>query len=113
MMTQHTFNAYSTAASFRNTIVNLNRTPEDMAREAALVDAYNRGMNAQSQALKRREKDLLKFKDDSLCNLPPHFRDQALQADSAPVPSEMNPPTHTPPIPGYDPQESYGRPDNN
>jgi hypothetical protein len=91
----------------------LNRTPEDLAREAALVDAYSRGMNAQHLAMQRRERNLKNFKDNALCDLPAHFRVQALAPDAAPVPDEMNPPTHTPPIPDYDPQETYGRPDTN
>jgi hypothetical protein len=115
---QHTHNKkkkkkkkYSKATSFRNTIVNLNRTPEDLAREAALVDAYSRGMNAMHLAMQKRNRDMFAAKDNALCELPMHFRVAALVPDTAPVPDEMNPPTHTPPIPDYDTQASYGRPD--
>jgi len=48
-----------------------------------------------------------------VCNLPPLFRAAALERDLSPVPSEINPPTHTPPIEGYDPQESFARQSQN
>jgi hypothetical protein len=97
------------AMSFRNTVVDLNRTEADLAKEAALVDAYNRGMNAVTKAVDRREQLMLQLKGEALTHLPPQFRAAAMERDLSAVPSDMNPPTHTPPIDDYDPQESYAR----